>query len=548
VLAATAVALTTLWGAGALVSGDQFHVPANADDRTIAHVLNRIGFGPAPGDIAQVRRIGLDRYIEQQLHPEQIADNALAARLSALSTIARSSRELAESYFLPAQAARRQQQARLAANDPQAPGGTGQGQTMVPDADTGAALRAERLVLLELSQQKILRATYSERQLEEVMVDFWFNHFNVFAAKGVTRIYVTEYEREGIRPHALGRFRDLLQAVAESPAMLFYLDNWQSAAPEGSALSDRRPDGRGRGRAGAAARARAMAGRAQRPQNRRRGLNENYARELMELHTLGVDGGYSQKDVQEVARAFTGWTIANPRQGGPFRFEPRMHDAGEKVVLGHRIEAGGGKTDGERVLDLLAVHPATARHIATKLVRRFVADEPPPDLVDRAAQRFLETRGDIREVVRTIVKAPEFFSAASHRSKVKSPFEFVVSALRAARAEVASALPLVQSLRELGMPLYLCQPPTGYGDTAEAWVNTGALLNRMNLALAIASGRMRGVRLQTTGETAPSAAAAFTREVLAGEVSPATSTTVAKATGVPQALALLLGSPDFQKR
>jgi uncharacterized protein (DUF1800 family) len=282
---------------------------------------------------------------------------------------------------------------------------------------------------------------------------------------------------------------------------------------------------------------------------RPRGLNENYARELLELHTLGVDGGYTQQDVQEVARAFTGWTIETPRRGGGFRFEPRMHDSGEKVVLGRRI-AAGGKKDGDRVLDLLASHPSTARFIATKLARRFVADDPPDDLVDRAAARFTETGGDIRGVVRTIVTSPEFFAAAAYRVKVKTPLEFVVSAVRAAGANVASAMPLVQALRELGMPVYGCQPPTGYADRAEPWVNTGALLNRMNFALALASGRIRTVD-STRTRRLPDVADArgrLLREVLANEVSPSTAAIIAKAATTPQAVALILGSPEFQKR
>jgi uncharacterized protein (DUF1800 family) len=311
-------------------------------------------------------------------------------------------------------------------------------------------MKGERQVLAELTQQKVLRAAYSERQLEEVMVDFWFNHFNVFAGKGQTRLYLPEYEREAIRPHVFGTFRDLLGATAGSPAMLFYLDNWQSSAPEGSAtappdrMTDRarkRPGQFGRpGRMPRVAQPRATAApEGAAPKRRPRGLNENYARELMELHTLGVDGGYTQKDVQEIARAFTGWTIANPRQGGGFHFEPRLHDDGEKMVLGHRIEAGGGRKDGEQVLDILAAHPSTARFIAAKLARRFVADEPPAALVDRAAARFRSTGGDIREVVRTIVTSPEFFAPAAYRAKVKTPFEFVVSAVRATSAEVRTS-------------------------------------------------------------------------------------------------------------
>jgi uncharacterized protein (DUF1800 family) len=263
----------------------------------------------------------------------------------------------------------------------------------------------------------------------------------------------------------------------------------------------------------------------------------------MELHTLGVDGGYTQKDVQEVARAFTGWTIQQPRQGGGFHFEPRIHDNGDKVVLGQRLSAGGGKKDGERILDLLAKHPSTARFISTKLARRFVSDDPPAPLVERAAQKFLSTDGDIREVVRVIVTSPEFFAAEAQRAKVKSPFEFVASAMRATAAEAQTTLPVVQQLRDMGMPLYGCQPPTGYADRADAWVNTGALLSRMNFAVALASGRMRGV-MPSGAVTAGSIAST----ALSGNVSAATRETMAKATAAPQAMALVLGSPEFQRK
>jgi uncharacterized protein (DUF1800 family) len=332
-----------------------------------------------------------------------------------------------------------------------------------------------------------------------------------------------------------GKFRDLLGAVAESPAMLFFLDNWQSAAP-----ADAETSMKPRGRRGALRRPSSI----ELPQQpRRRGINENFARELMELHTLGVDGGYRQKDVQEIARAFTGWTIDLPRQGGGFRFAPRIHDNGEKTVLGVTIPRGGGRTDGEKVLDLLARHPSTATFIATKLARRFVADDPPKALVDRAAARFRATDGDIREVVRVIVTSPEFFAPAAYRAKVKTPLEFVASAVRASGVDVRNGLPLVQALRQLGMPLYMCQPPTGYADGAEAWVNTGALLNRMNFAVMVSSHRLPG---------GPGAARVpheqIASEILAGDVSPSTRGMVAKAGSEPLRIALLLGSPDFQKR
>jgi len=278
--------------------------------------------------------------------------------------------------------------------------------------------------------------------------------------------------------------------------MLFYLDNWMSADPNGPHPEAARaavggPFGgvgpRGRPRPFPMPPMRRPAAQGQQQQNRqRRGLNENYGRELMELHTLGVDGGYTQKDVTEVARAFTGWTIENPRQGGTFRFEPRIHDPGEKIVLGHRIKAGGGESDGEEVLDILAKHPATAHFIATKLVRHFVSDTPPPALVDRAAKTFRDTDGDLREVMRTILTSPEFLSPDARNAKIKTPFEFVVSALRTTGTDVPDATMYVRGMQQLGEPLYMCQPPTGYKDTADAWVNTGALVNRMNFALRLA--------------------------------------------------------------
>jgi uncharacterized protein (DUF1800 family) len=541
----------------AVLAATSSAVPKNPDDKAIVHVLNRLGFGPTPSDVDRVRKIGLDKYIDQQLRPETLPDEGMASRLADLDTLTRSSRQLAEDYFLPAQMERRRTK-QQAASQP-ADAATGKRDLRTPAQ--AELMQGERRVFTDLAQQKILRAAYSERQLNEVMVDFWFNHFNVFAGKGQVRNYLTEYERDAIRPHVLGKFRDLLGATAESPAMLFYLDNWQSSAPEGaptSASTDRRnqrvnprrPFGRP-GQLGMPPRNRTIADAPPAAQNRRpRGLNENYARELMELHTLGVEGGYTQKDVQEVARAFTGWTIANPRQGGGFAFEARMHDDGEKIVLGHKIKAGGGRHDGEQVLDMLAAHPSTAHFIATKLARRFVSDQPPQSLVDRAAERFRDTKGDIREVVRTIVTSPEFFAEEAYRAKVKTPFEFVASAVRATSADSTNAMPLVQTMRELGMPPYQCQPPTGYADRADAWVNTGALLSRMNFAVALTDGRLRGLRAPASLLNAPleTARDTITDQVLAGDLSSSTRTTVEKASRPSQAVALLLGSPEFQRR
>jgi uncharacterized protein (DUF1800 family) len=278
--------------------------------------------------------------------------------------------------------------------------------------------------------------------------------------------------------------------------------------------------------------------RPQQGKNAPKGLNENYGRELMELHTLGVDGGYTQKDVTEVARAFTGWTIDRPRQGGEFVFNPRLHDEGQKVVLGHTIKAGGGISDGEQVLDILAKHPSTARFIATKLVRRFVSDTPPSALVDRAAARFRETNGNLREVMRTILTSPEFFAPDAYRAKVKTPFEFVVSALRATGAEISDAQPIVRTLQQLGMPLYQCQPPTGYKDTADAWVNTGALVSRMNFAVSLSSNRLQRTSIGNLDGV---------RDIL-DDVSETTRATIAKASSTQQMAALTLGAPEFQRR
>jgi uncharacterized protein (DUF1800 family) len=349
----------------------------------------------------------------------------------------------------------------------------------------------------------------------------------------------------------LGKFRDLLEATAKSPAMLFYLDNWLSASEQpGTEVgrSDRQPPSPSpprvaRGPFGG--RVVVPGGMRQRPpgKNAPKGLNENYGRELMELHTLGVDGGYTQKDVTEIARALTGWTIDRPRQGGGFVFNPRLHDAGQKIVLGQVIKAGGGESDGEQVLDILAKHPSTAAFIATKLARRFVSDTPPPALVARAAARFRETDGDLREVTRAILTSPEFLSSDAYRVKVKTPFEFVVSALRATGADVQDARPLVREVQQLGMPLYMCQPPTGYKDTGDAWVNTGALVSRMNLALRLANGQLRG-----TSVVSPQSSVDSLQSWLGGNMSDATRSTIAKATDAPKMLALTLGAPEFQRR
>jgi uncharacterized protein (DUF1800 family) len=380
------------------------------DDR-LHHALDRLTFGPRPGDLDEVEQTGLAKWLDEQLHPERIPENQiLAPRL--------------------------------------------------------AALEAANLTARELSAAKVLRAVYSNRQLQQLMIDFWYNHFNVFLNKGRDKDFVPAYERETIEPHVFGSFYELLLATAESPAMLFYLDNWQSVAPDLPA----RPG-----------------------QKRKRGLNENYARELLELHTLGVDGGYTQQDVIEVARCFTGWTIANPRAGGGFEYRDRVHDKGQKVVLGHVIAAGGGMNDGLEVLQILAHHPSTAHFISLQLARRFVADDPPPSLVTRMSRTFLKTNGDLRQVVQAMVWSPEFFSQGAFRAKVKMPLEMVASALRATNADVETAFALGNELQKLGEPLYRKIEPTGYSSANAEWISSAGLLDRMNFAVALAHNRIPGV-------------------------------------------------------
>ena len=523
------------------------------EDQRILHVLNRLGFGARPGDAARVKAIGVENYIAQQLFPEKINDAATEARLQNLESLRMTTAQLYEKYPQPGQLLRQLQRRNdlpadlAAARDNRTKGGANanpqkSGEAMSNEMERPANnapnpnnpnanpannaeyrravfqyfkennLRPPQFMTGELQMSRILRAVYSERQLQEVMVDFWTNHFNVFANKGADRWLLTSYDRDTIRPHTLGKFADLLRATAESPAMLFYLDNFQSVSP--NAPQQRRP----MQTLNPVRDLMRMSNnpQQQRPQQQqRRGINENYARELMELHTLGVDGGYTQKDVQEVARCFTGWTIFAPRgagvaaqaitdgrrvdmlreNAGKFYFNPRVHDDGEKVVLGHKIPAGGGVKDGLMVLDILAHHPATAKFVATKLVRHFVADEPPAALVERVAQTFLKTDGDIREVLKAIFLSPEFNSTEAYRAKIKRPFELAISAARTVGAETNGGPAFHQWIARMGQPLYGYQTPNGYSDVAEDWVNTGALLERMNFALALVNNRIPGTRV-----------------------------------------------------
>jgi uncharacterized protein (DUF1800 family) len=686
-------------------------LPAANEQRRALHALNRLTFGARPGDVQHVAEIGVDKWIDMQLHPDRIDDGALAARLEPLRTTRMSTKELAQNFpdgqeikqvedgkkALPSDAALRMiyevqierqdekkaraQEARNvpapAADRSSASDGSSENANsmtssnsasdamsavaekangtaessppqsvdpvgrvkLTPEEQEQARLREEQLyadlevqqlpslpgdqrykkilsmspaaqfalaeslrggkgqefleglapkqkeVLLamnnpggvvtsELAQAKLLRAIYSERQLQEVMTDFWFNHFNVFMDKGIDRLMITSYERDVIRPHALGKFEDLLVATAKSPAMLFYLDNWLSVGPNslqalGIPAHPYGPYARPRPN----------------PGKRPSGLNENYGRELMELHTLSVNGGYSQRDVTEVAKVFTGWTIEKPYQGGDFKFDPRMHEPGPKFVLAKKVKPKG-EGEGLEVLHRLATSPQTAHFISLKLAERFVSDEPPPPLVDRMAKTFLKKKGDIREVLSVMFHSPEFWDDGAYRDKVKTPFEFVASAVRATGGEVDDATALTRQLNNMGMPLYGAQPPTGYSMKAETWVSSSALLNRMNFALALTAGKIRGVTVdvaQLAGGNLPStppdstlALSALETTLLAGDISKQTHDSIAAqidsgaviaAQAKPQNKAsprkpgdqprssevntiagLLLGSPEFQKR
>jgi uncharacterized protein (DUF1800 family) len=477
-------------------------------DEQVQQVLNRLTFGARPGDAEKVRAIGIDKWIDLQLNPERIPDSAGNDVVSHYSIFSTPTGDIVRQFE---ELQRLQRQTKKAdANDTTMSKPEMRQQVLAQNPQLAqAAQRAQQLVG-QVQSAQLARAVSSERQLNEVMVDFWENHFSVFAGKGQTRLYLAQYDRDVIRPHAMGKFRDLLGAVAHSPAMLFFLDNWESAADSThpTLVAARRPGGRGFGglRPGAgqlppAVRERLMNATPeerqrilqQAQQRGRRGLNENYARELMELHTLGVDGGYSQKDVQEVARALTGWTFN--RQTGEFFFNPTIHDAGEKTILGQKFPAGHGEDEGDRVLDLVARHPSTAHFIVTKLARHFVSDDPPKAVVDRCANTFTKTDGDIRETVRCVVTSPEFFSRAAYRAKVKTPFEVVASALRAVNATPDPTPRSAQIVARLGQPIFGRQTPDGWPDRGDAWMNTGAILNRINFGLSLAAGQVPGAPL-----------------------------------------------------
>jgi uncharacterized protein (DUF1800 family) len=562
------------------------------ENQKILHVLNRLGFGARPGDVERVKSIGINKYIEQQLNPSSITDSVAEAKVKNLDIITMSNEEIFAKYPSPQavlQAVAQENnlgrkdlkglreknknvpkanEAMSAGKGEMANGEMAIGKSSNKNADVADISPADRQkyqqqvnelyrkyelgrpqqISQQLNASRILRAVYSERQLNEAMVDFWTNHFNVYAGKAATRWLLPGYDRDVIRPNALGNFKDLLLATAKSPAMLFYLDNYQSVSPDASANNGRNGNARlqrqiqnGNLRPRARQRLKEKLGAtdeqldqklkemrdnppAKQPKKQQRGINENYAREVMELHTLGVEGGYTQKDIQEVARAFTGWTIIDPRgyrrsfaklngiesisvgnrllrqmnlpeegESGSFYFNERWHDAAEKTVLGQKINEGGMK-DGLKVIDILVNHPSTAKFIARKLAVKFVSDNPSEALVSRVADAFHKSKGDIKTTLRALFTDKEFFAPENYRAKIKTPFEVVVSAVRTLGAET-NGRQIQALLAKMGEPLYGYQAPTGYPDTAEDWVNTGALLERLNFAIALSSNRIPGTRV-----------------------------------------------------
>ena len=522
------------------------------EDEAILHALNKLGFGPRPGQVEQIKQAGLENWIQAQLHPDNINDSVVEARLAQFPALSRNAAQLLDEYPPQDVAAKRlgmkvEEYQKHLQDLAKRPGGI----NSLPFKD-------QNEIVNELMDGKIIRAMYSERQLSEHLSDFWFNHFNIFVYKDLDRWYLIPYERDAIRPHVLGKFRDLLEATAKSPAMLFYLDNSSSADPHAFERLKQHP-------------VHPRSGEKLPPLGGRRGLNENYGRELMELHTLGVDGGYKQEDVIEVARAFTGWTIESPREYPTFYFDERIHDPDPKRVLGKKIK-GGGIKDGEEVLELLVKNKNTAQHISLQLAQHFVSDDPPPALVARMAKTFEKSKGDVRAVMTTMIYSPEFWSRAAFRAKVKTPFELVVSTARALGVDVDQPMQLVQWVARIGEPLYQCLPPTGYSDKGATWVSTGALLNRMNFAVALTSNKVRGAQVDinslvgTDVLTNPQIALERVEtEFIAGQISDTTRSTLeeemrelrilgaklddpVKQVNVPLITGLVLGSPEFQKR
>ena len=521
------------------------------------HAVNRLTFGPRPGDVDRILAFGIDRFMDDQLHPERIADRSLETRLQSYDILRTSPAELAR--LVGEQQRERQQRQRASGSD-----SAQQGMDDRPEMRQGP-MREQmnnpvRRLLGQYQEVTMVRHVLSERQLYEVMVDFWTNHFNVFIGKGADRFLLPGYIEETIRPRVLGRFEDLLLATAQSPAMLFYLDNAQSVAP-GSRPPQLDRIEAARARRPGVARERLDSMRTTIESRMPKGINENYAREVMELHTLGVDGGYTQKDVENLARIFTGWSIGQARRDPRFVFNDWAHDRGEKVVLGKTFPSGHGMDEGTDALRMLARRPATMRHVSAKLCARFVSDDPTDECIDAGVHAWEKSGGDIREILRAILTSSEFWGPHHRAAKIKTPLEFVVSALRAVGAEPDSTLALAQVVARLGQPLFGQQPPTGYPETQESWVNAGGLLQRMNVAFGLASGTLPGARADLNGiapvsDDVGTMITSVNAKILSGGASASTLETMRNQTAdLPTAemkrtmiVGLALGSPEFQRQ
>jgi uncharacterized protein (DUF1800 family) len=563
------------------------------EEEAIMHAMNRLGYGPRPGDVERIRKMGLEKWIDQQLHPDSIDDSALDQRLQRYPTLNLSAKKLIEEFPQPGQVIKKEgitkeeygQQRRAKQQDAESQVILTGNQNLDKAQQQLAKLQGPGRIVAELSMAKVDRAVYSNRQLQAVMEDFWFNHFNVFAQKAEGKWLLPSYVRDTIRPRTMGKFEDLLLATAKSPAMLIYLDNFQSADPSAVRRMDAEKAMR-RARYGGAfaggvaptpgtfpapATSSPSASGTAAVQKQERGLNENYGREVMELHTVGVDGGYTQQDVIQMAECLTGWTVREPRKDPEFFYDDRIHAQGKKVVMGRTFSYGGEK-DGEEALKMLANHPNTAKFISAELARHFVSDNPPPALIERMSAEYSATQGDVRSVLKVMIYSPEFWSRETYRSKVKTPYELVASTARALNAELTVTLPAAQWVGRMGEPLFLCQPPTGYSDKAETWVNTGALLNRLNFALSFAGDKVSGATVDLKSMLGEAAARdpneALSQAIsafLGDQIAEQTRATLTARLNDPQILqaslddpikqvnqgliaGLVLGAPEFQRR
>jgi uncharacterized protein (DUF1800 family) len=556
------------------------------EDQKIMHVLNRLGFGARPGDIERVKTMGLQKYIDEQLNPASITDSVAESKVKNLEIFNMSTAEVFAKYPNPGALLRqleggRRNNQNQAANNQAADGqmtdkNRQERQAKLREYYKEYDLRPANQLVPQITANRVLRAVYSEKQLQEVMVDFWQNHFNVYAGKAAVRWYIPSYERDVLRKNALGNFKDLVTGTAQHPAMLFYLDNFQSISPNAQAnngngrlqrmlqngeLNPRQRERIKEQRGWTDAELDQRINQLKTQSQNKRGINENYARELMELHTLGVDGGYTQADIVEVAKAFTGWTIADPRgyrraaaneikgtenkalnrlqrqagvpddiESGEFYFNERWHESGSKNVLGQKVNEGGMK-DGLKVIDILVAHPSTAKFIAKKLAVKFVSDNPSQDLVNRVAKAFQDSKGDIKTTLKAIFSDKEFYAPENYRAKIKTPFELAVSAIRTIGADTNSGPAILAMLNKLGEVPYGYQAPTGYPETAEDWVNAGALLERLNFAVALASNRIPGTKADLKIFEGKDKAAILDKTiagVLAGDISPNTRTMLLK--------------------